>query len=271
LLQPATASLHHGGVSDPYHGTGQRWATGASLVYGPIAEQLVARAPHPLGGRLVLDAGAGTGAASAALAARGARPVAVDLSADMLRCSASADGARVVGDICALPLAGAAVHAAVAAFVLNHLIDPSPGFRELARVVRPGGTVLACVYANRSQSAVRDRVDEVARDAGWRPPDWYTELKAHAAPVLGTAAAMTAAAAGAGLTDVIVDERQVDVGVTEPGQLVAYRFGQAHFTEWLDSIGPAAGDAVRRAAVQAIGPIMEPYRPIVVFLAATRP
>jgi SAM-dependent methyltransferase len=258
-------------VSDRYQGTGRRWATGASLVYGPIAEQLVARAPDPLGGRLVLDAGAGTGAASAALAARGARPVALDLSADMLRCNTAAGGARVVGDICALPVAGAAVHAAVAAFVLNHLIDPGPGFRELVRVVRPGGAVLACVFANRSQSAVRDRVDEVARDAGWQPPAWYTEMKTRAAPVLGTAAAMTAAAADAGLTDVSADERAVDVRVTEPGQLVAYRFGQAQFTDWLNSIGPATAGAVGRAAAQAIGPVMEPYRPIVVFLAARKP
>jgi hypothetical protein len=41
-------------------------------------------------------------------------------------------------------------------------------------------------------------------------------------------------------------------------------------TAWLESIGPAAAEAVRRAAVQAIGPVMEPYRPIVVFLASTR-
>jgi hypothetical protein len=72
------------------------------------------------------------------------------------------------------------------------------------------------------------------------------------------------------LTDISVEEQAVDVGVTDPGELVAYRFGQAHFTAWLESIGPAAGEAVRRAAVQVVGPVMEPYRPIVVFLASTR-
>jgi SAM-dependent methyltransferase len=241
------------------------------LVYGPIAVQLVALSPHPLDGRLVLDAGAGTGAASAALLARRARPVAVDLSADMLRCNTAAGGARVVGDICALPLADAAVHDVVAAFVLNHLFDPGPAFRELVRVMRPGGALLACVYANRSRSAVRDRIDEVARAAGWQVPDWYVEAKAHATPVLGTAAAMTAAADDAGLSEIAADERPVDVGVTEPSQLVAYRFGQAQFTAWLESIGPTEGEAIRRAAVQAIRPVMEPYRPIVVFLTATRP
>ena len=46
--------------------------------------------PHPLAGRTVLDAGAGTGAVSSALTARRARPVAMDLSVDMLACNARA-------------------------------------------------------------------------------------------------------------------------------------------------------------------------------------
>ena len=37
------------------------WATGAAQVYQPLADALVARAPHALAGRLVLDACAGTG------------------------------------------------------------------------------------------------------------------------------------------------------------------------------------------------------------------
>jgi hypothetical protein len=44
--------------ADHYAGAGRRWATGATLVYGPIATDLAAR-PHPLAQRTVLDAGAG--------------------------------------------------------------------------------------------------------------------------------------------------------------------------------------------------------------------
>jgi hypothetical protein len=65
-----------------------------------------------------------------------------------------------------------------------------------------------------------------------------------------------------------VDERPVDVGITEPDQLVQYRFGQAQFAAWLDEIGPEQADEIRRQAAVAIAPIMEPYRPIVVFLSA---
>jgi SAM-dependent methyltransferase len=241
------------------------------LVYEPIAAELVASSPHSLAGRTVLDAGAGTGVASAALAAAGARPVATDLSFDMLAWDAPARPPCAVADIRALPIATASVDDAVAAFVLNHLLDPAAGLAELIRVTRPRGAILADVYSNASQSDARDRIDEMATEAGWRVPEWYLELKTITAPLLGTAAAMEAAAGDAGLVDVVVDERPVDVGITEPDLLVQYRFGQAQFAAWLDGIGAEAAASVHRWAADAIRPIMEPYRPIVVFLAARRP
>jgi predicted RNA methylase len=67
-------------TADRYADAGRRWALGAELVYAPIAAELVATCPHPLAGRTVLDARAGTGAASKALAAQRARPIAMDLS-----------------------------------------------------------------------------------------------------------------------------------------------------------------------------------------------
>ena len=123
--------------ADHYAKSGKRWALGAELVYGPIAAELVRSSPHPLAGRIVLDAGAGTGAASAALRRRGARPLAVDLSAGMLEWHAASRPPCAVADIRALPLAASSVDDAVAAFVLNHLTDPRAGLAELARVTRP--------------------------------------------------------------------------------------------------------------------------------------
>ena len=241
------------------------------LVYGPIAAELVAGSPHPLAGRTVLDAGAGTGAASEAVAAAGAVVVASDLSRDMLAWDAPARPPCAVADIRFLPFATAAVDDTVAAFVLNHLLDPGAGLAELARVTRPGGAVLASVYSNASQSDARDRIDEVAVEAGWEVPEWYLEVKYAAAPRLGTAAAMESTARQAGLVDVVVDERPVDVGITEADRLVQYRFGQAQFAAWLDGIGPDRAAEIRRRAAEAIRPIMEPYRPIVVFLTARAP
>ena len=50
-----------------------------------------------------------------------------------------------------------------------------------------------------------------------------------------------------------------------------YRLGQAHFASWLAQMGPERADEVRRLAVEVVRPIMRPYRPIVVFLAALIP
>jgi SAM-dependent methyltransferase len=240
-------------------------------VYRPIATLLVGLSPHPLAGRTVLDAGAGTGVASAALASAGAHPLAMDFSRDMLAWEAAARPPCAVADVRALPVATAAVDDAVAAFVLNHLLDPARGFAELVRVTRPEGAVLVSVFSNASQSDVRDRVDELAMEAGWQVPEWYHEMRAEAAPLLGSASDMEAAARAAGLIEVAVDERPVDVGVTEPEQLIVYRTSQAQFAPWLDQIGPQRTEEFRRRTTEAIRPMMEPYRPIVVFLAGRRP
>jgi hypothetical protein len=142
---------------------------------------------------------------------------------------------------------------------------------EARRVTRPGGAVLACVYANASRSDARDAIDQAAQREGWQVPDWYTQLKQEATPLLGTAEAMGRAAVHAGLVDVVVDERAVDVGVTEPEQLVDYRLGQAHFSAWINQVEPSRAKGIRARLVEAIRPVMVPYRPIVVFLSADVP
>jgi SAM-dependent methyltransferase len=254
--------------ADYYAASGPRWALGAELVYRPIAAALVATSPHRLTGRTVLDAGAGTGAASLALRRRAARVLAMDLSPAMLAWQAPARPPCAVADIRALPLTVGSVDDVVAAFVLNHLPDPAAGLAELARVTRPGGAILAAVFANDSHSAARDRMDAAAREAGWEAPGWYRELKATAATVLGTADAMASAARAAGLADVHAEQRQVDVGVTEPEQLVRYRLGHPAFAAWLDAIGQVRATAFAAEAHRAIGQRMPPYRPSVVFLRA---
>jgi hypothetical protein len=77
---------------------------------------------------------------------------------------------------------------------------------------------------------------------------------------------MTDIAATAALVDVEVDEEPVDVGLTDPEALVAYRFGQAHFAQWLVQLSADERVDARTAAVRAIGDGMPAYEPRVVFL-----
>ncbi|HUI02833.1 MAG TPA: class I SAM-dependent methyltransferase [Acidimicrobiales bacterium] len=256
---------------DHYAGVARGWAEGATLVYGPIVRMLVATSPHALAGRVVLDLGSGTGIADGPLAEAGATSLAVDLSADMLRWNAPARPAGVVADVRRLPLSDRRVDDVVAAFVFNHLTDPERALAEAARVTRRGGAVLACVYANSSRSAVRDALDDAAREHGWVVPDWYVALKEQATPILGTVADMAAAAVAAGLHPVATEERAVDVGVTTAEQMVGYRLGQAQFAGWVNAMGAVRAREVKAALADRIRLVMEPFRPAVVFLASLVP
>ena len=85
---------------DHYRGAAEGWARGASLVYAPIADSLIARTPVPLTGARVLDVGAGTGASEAPLAAAGAGlVVGADLSYDMLAWGRGGRPPAVVADV----------------------------------------------------------------------------------------------------------------------------------------------------------------------------
>lgn len=255
---------------DPYAGAGAGWATGACRVYQPLSAALVARAPHPLGGRWVLDVGAGTGFASSELVAVGARPVAMDRSLDMLAWNRARRPPAAVADVSRLPLRDRAVDDVLAAFVLNHLADPDTALAELARVTRPGGALLASVFSATSRSRPRDRIDEAALAQGLNFPDWYVAMRADAEPLLGSAAAMAETVRSAGWRVCEIEEGPADVGVDTPEDLVDYRLGQAQFSGWLATLTPGRRSAVRQLLVDAVEPVMEPYRPVVVWLAAAR-
>ncbi|MGH9121150.1 MAG: class I SAM-dependent methyltransferase [Acidimicrobiales bacterium] len=257
--------------TDHYAQVARGWALGATLVYGPITEALLARFPGSAERRAVLDVGAGTGLASVGLTALGAFPIAVDFSPAMLSWQRTLRPPAAAADVRALPLRTDSVDDCVAAFVLNHLEDPLAGLREIVRVVRPGGCVLAAGFSNSNHSEARDAVDAVAAEFGWSPPDWYTRLRELANPLLGNAQRMRAAAETVGLARVSVDEHPLDVGVTEPEQLVDYRLGQANFQPWLDALGAETASHLRARSIAAARPVMAPYTPGVVFLSAAVP
>ena len=96
----------------------------------------------------VADVGTGTGFVAAGLAPRVKRVVGIDSAPAMLevarenlRALSVSNVDLVVGDAARLPLEDSSVDAAVANMVLHHAEDPAAMLREMARVVRPGGTV----------------------------------------------------------------------------------------------------------------------------------
>jgi demethylmenaquinone methyltransferase / 2-methoxy-6-polyprenyl-1,4-benzoquinol methylase len=114
------------------------------------------RAAGLASGDAVLDVACGTGKLSAALAEQVGpfgRVVGVDLAPVMVEQAQTAFSDLVqlsfqVGNALDLPFAAAEFDAATIAFGLRNLADFEAGFRELARVVRPGGRVVCLELSN---------------------------------------------------------------------------------------------------------------------------
>lgn len=81
----------------------------------------------------------------------GAQTVGVDLSLGSLRDAKRRDpGALVNGDNLALPLRSASADLVISNGVIHHTPDARASFRELARILRPGGTLVVSVYDRNS-------------------------------------------------------------------------------------------------------------------------
>lgn len=92
-----------------------------------------------------LDVGCGTGRYLRVLAERGAMVTGVDLSAPMLvQARASAD--RILrASMCALPLASQSMDLVVSGLALGDVKNLARAINEMARVLRPGGTLIYSV------------------------------------------------------------------------------------------------------------------------------
>jgi SAM-dependent methyltransferase len=105
-----------------------------------VAFQAIAAA-HP---RRLLEVGAGPGELSARIMAElGAEVIALDISERMVDLARGRGVDARVGDIQALPFADASFDTAVAAWMLYHVPDLGRGLAEIARVLAPGGQLVA--------------------------------------------------------------------------------------------------------------------------------
>jgi SAM-dependent methyltransferase len=132
------------------------------LVFGEVAEQYERHRPaYPDGvvddlvalagldvGSPVLEVGAGTGKATAMLAARGMRVLAVEPSAEMAAvarrvCAAYGDAVRIEESDFERWEPGGRLFALAFAAQAWHWVDPAVGFAKAASVLTPGGVLAA--------------------------------------------------------------------------------------------------------------------------------
>lgn len=250
-------------IGAAYSASAAAWATGPARVYDRLAEVLVGRSPLPLAGRLVLDVGSGTGAATRALQNRGAQVRALDAATGMI---ASGPAPGVVGDVRRLPFRDGSVGGVVAAFCLNHVDPPSDGLREALRVTTPGGVVLASSYGQEPDHPVKAAVLDALVAAGYTFPPWYDAIQSGPVAALSTTDGMSSAADAAGLSAQVDD---IEVAFPELGaaDLVAWRLGMAHNAPYFGRLPADEQRAVLDHSLEALGAPPTLVRRIVVLSA----
>jgi demethylmenaquinone methyltransferase / 2-methoxy-6-polyprenyl-1,4-benzoquinol methylase len=136
---------------------------------------LVSRVGVPPGS-FVLDVASGTGLVARDLSRKRLRVVRLDPSAPMLLAGAAADETSgltaVLGRAEELPFEDGAFDALTFTYLLRYVDDPEATMRELARVVRPGGSIAALEFG-------------VPHDA-WSRAGWYAYTRL-AMPLVGAA------------------------------------------------------------------------------------
>ncbi len=176
---------------------GQMLPLGSILsLHEPLAGHLLKRKFDVSRFRDILDVGSGAGQLLRHLlkfAAPEARIVACDLSTQMLRRARrrlrSDRPVLCTADITCLPFGDESFDCVTCGWVLEHLPDPRPGLAEMARVLRPGGSVLIMATEDTLSGAVvswtwkcrmynRDELRKACEDVGltWRSQLWFTRF-----------------------------------------------------------------------------------------------
>lgn len=191
-------------------------ASAYEAYWGPAllrhSRDLLRLLPPCEGSRRVLDVATGTGALLPDLieaAGPDGSVIAVDRSLGMLR-RATRAAALAQTDALALPIRSGTVDVAVAAFVLFLLPDAPRGVREIGRVLRPGGHLLAATWGEQQETPAEELLVEALDAAGAPIP----EAQPRSDEETESPAALRALLEGAGFVDVRTDSRRLDARFT---------------------------------------------------------
>ena len=214
-------------IADVYNHGASVYAQYWGPALHPHARDLAASVAPPQAGqgRTVIDVATGAGTLLPVLrpiagdSTAGGRLVALDYSAGML---ALADPTvpRIQADAAALPLADACADVAVYAFVLFLLPDAQAAVTEAARVLRPGGWLLAATWGSQLDMAA-DLVVVEEIDAAGAPP--FPALP-RSDELTDSPDRMRALLEGAGFTDVSTTARPLDARF-DAASVLAMRIG----------------------------------------------
>jgi SAM-dependent methyltransferase len=186
-------------VRDHYDGLPGALTAFTGLVTGheALAGKLISHRGFDVRGcKSILDAGCGNGRYTRFLlreADADARISGFDYSQQMLqrarRRIANPRATQVAADLTRLPYANAVFDAAICGWVLEHLPDPRPGLRELARVLKPGGKLLLLATEDTFFGALcsrmwhcrtynRNELKRIASECGlcWRSDLWFSKV-----------------------------------------------------------------------------------------------
>lgn len=168
----------------------ERYGTGWSHANGPDLAWLV-EAASPLLADRAIDLGAGAGHATLALAPHVAHVDAVDPTPEMSAVAARLAAERGVANVAwtearaeRLPFGDATFDLAVSRFSIHHWPDPPGAFREIARVLRPGGRVVLIDLVAPAETGLDTFLNavEILRDPTHgrtlAPADWHAALAA---------------------------------------------------------------------------------------------
>ena len=199
LMKRVSYREYRNAVREKYDGPQGAFLSTASFLslHLQLGDRLFRRRVFDLqGSKRILDVGSGAGQMAKPLLKYADPDAAVtcfDLSLEMLRRARQrlkSDAPRfAVADLSHLPFADGSFDCVTCGYVIEHLPDPRPGLRELARVLAPGGRMLLLATEDSFSGAFTSRIwlcrtfnrrelHRACEEAGlhWRRELWFSRM-----------------------------------------------------------------------------------------------